>query len=171
MKRLVFLLVLTVVVALPIAAQEPPPSDSARELHAAMRRHFENRLRAELSLSDEQVEQIVPRMNELEASRQRTRRERGEVMRRLRSGMEGGASDADLLADLRELERFEIDQREMDRTAMAEIDESLTARQQVQLRFFVQRFREQMQERVRALRGNRSMPGMHDRRGDRRREP
>jgi len=157
MKRTILLFVLTLAVALPVVAQEPPPPprDSARELHAAMRRHFEDRLRAELSLSDEQVEQIVPRMNELEASRQRTRRERGDVMRRLHSGMEGGASDAELLTGLRELERIELDQREMDRTAMVEIDESLTARQQVQLRFFLQHFREQMQERVRALRGNR----------------
>ena len=58
-----------------------------------------------------------------------------ETMRRLRQGLRQGAADAELQAHLDALDRIEIDQRAKERELIGEVDQMLTVRQRVELRF------------------------------------
>ena len=65
---------------------QPSPGmteEETRELREEMRHYFYNRLRHELSLSDEQMENMVPALEELEAIRRSAARERRDTVRQL----------------------------------------------------------------------------------------
>jgi len=155
-RAAVVVLLLVAALAAPCFAQE----DAAGELRDAMREYFETRLRSELSLSDDQVEHILPRVQQLEDSKRAAQHERMESVRRLRRGMEQGATDSELQESLDLLDRTENEQWQRERSLLQEIDEVLSTRQRVQLRFFIQRFRRQMQAKIRELRGD---PGAEER--------
>lgn len=153
----------------PVAvAQAPPPGEphgdpGAGELREAIRQFFENRLREELGLTDEQMTAIRPLVEEIEQSRAATRRERMQIVRGLRGGLRDGAEDAELQQLLDRLDRIEDEERARERSVMGRIDERLTVRQRVQFRFFIEAFRRRMEDRIRRLR--------EDRNGGPRREP
>ncbi len=158
-RLLVLLLLLGTAVAPGRAAQAPGRRGGAEggrpELRRAMQQYFQKRLRAEVSLSDTQVEHILPRVSQLEEAKSAMRRSRLEAARRLRLGLERGATDDELQELLDRLDRVERDQRERERSLLKEIDEVLSARQRVQLRFFMQHFRQEMQRKVQEFRGDR----------------
>lgn len=143
------------------AQQQPPPAPEesaerpAGELRQAMRRYFQNQLRLELALSDEQMAELGPRVERIEDARSRANRARAATMRELRLGLREGAADDQLQSLLDRLETIENDQRAEEGSAMAEIDGMLTVRQRVQFRFFIQRFRQELQRRVQQLRRDR----------------
>ncbi len=137
------------------------------ELRRAMQQYFQKRLRAEVSLSDTQVDHILPRVTRLEEAKSTLRRSRMEVTRRLRLGLEQGATDDELRELLDRLDRAEREQRELERSVQKEIEEVLSARQRVQLRFFMQHFRQEMQRKVQEFHGDR----YRDPRRDPRRRP
>ena len=157
-----WLVLLAVCAAGPLPAQEPPPPPESPggmpdgELRQAMSRYLHNQLRMELALSDEQMAELSPRIERIEAARSEARRARGTTLRELQRGLRGGAQDEELQVLLDRLGAIESDQREAERAAMAEIDEMLTVRQRVQFRFFIQRFRQELQRRVQELRRERS---------------
>jgi len=170
MSRCVTLL-LVALLTFPLAltsAEETPASDDgvdvpAAELRDAMRSYFQNRLRRELALTDDQVAVIVPRIQGLEEAKRESRREKGETARQLHRGLEHGATDGELQALLDRLDAIQLREQEQEREIFAGIDESLSVRQRVQLRFFVQRFRRDMMERMSDIRGERGR-GEHPRR-------
>jgi hypothetical protein len=128
-----------------------------------MRRYFHNQLRMELALSDEQMEELGPRVERFENARNEANRARGATLRELRRGLREGAADEQLQALLDRLDTIENEQRAAERSAMAEIDGMLTVRQRVQFRFFIHRFRQELQRRVQQLRRDRqgeSAPGL-----------
>ena len=125
------------------------------ELRRAMHEYFEKRLRAELSLTDEQTEHILPTVTRLEEAKTEMRQTRMETARSLRRGMQQGATDDELQELLDRLDRLEGEQRELERSMLEEIDEVLSVRQRVQLRFFIQQFRQEMQRKVQEFRGDR----------------
>lgn len=127
----------------PVAAQE-----RRQELEERIRERFTSMLRAELALSEDQAETVLPAMAELEQFKRENGRERRETVRALRTGIHDGASDAELQDLLDRLVRIEDDQRSAERGAMANIDAELNTRQRVKLRFFVQRFRRQIEDRL-----------------------
>ena len=132
------------------------PPDSPDELRSAMQEYFAKRLRAELSLSDDQFEEIVPLVHRMEETKRSARRVQMESIRRLRQGLTQGASDAELQEALDGLEQSELDQQEDRRAMLRKIDRVLSTRQRVQLRFFTQRFRRDIQDKVQELRGERA---------------
>ncbi len=142
-----------------LAAQEPrergEAGEQAAELREAMQQYFQTQLRSELSLSDAQLEHILPRVSRMEEAKTAQRRDRTEIVRGLRRGLKEGSTDTELQDLLDRLDLSEIERAEMERSNLAEIDEVLSTRQRVQLRFFVQRFRQEMQQKVRELRGER----------------
>ena len=158
-RLVVLVLLLGSAVAPCRAAQAPGRRGGAQEgraeLRQAMQQYFEKRLRVEVSLSDPQVEHIVPRVEQLEEAKRAMRRSRMETARRLRFGLERGAADDELQELLDRLDRTERDQRELERSLQKEIDEVLSAPQRVQLRFFMQQFRQEMQSKIREFRGDR----------------
>ena len=135
-----------------------------------LRRADKYRLRAALSLTDDQVQHILPRVERFEEQKRLSQREIAESVRRLRRGLDQGATDAELRELLERIDRSEREQWERERLFIAEIGEVLSARQQVQLRFFLQHFRRQIQEKIRELRGDGSR-GRPTRRGPRREQP
>jgi len=162
--RVVWLLLVLSCAVLPILAQDEPPStDEAGpgELRREMSKFFADRLRAELALSDEQVEQIMPRVQALEQERGSVRRDRGEALRGLRRGVESGASDAELQELLDRYDGADRKQVELKERFYGDIDSALSVRQRVRLRFFVERFPRMMREKIEDLRG--AAPGRGER--------
>ena len=152
-------LVLLLAMAAPAGAQAPRgrrggEEGGRAELREAMREHFQNRLRAEVSLTDDQARHILPRVRQLEESKTALRRSHMEATRQLRRGLEQGATDEELQELLDSLARGGREQQELERSLMYEVDDVLSARQRVQLRFFLHGFRQQMQRKVRELRGD-----------------
>ena len=153
-----FLIVMTGLLALGggvswSAQQAPGANEPSNELRDAIRKHFQNRLRAELALSDQQMDEILPLMEEMESSKRRSMRERRETAQQLQRGLREGSSDEELQRLLDRMESIEDDQRESERAALARIDEQLSARQRVRLRFFIERFRREFQRRIESMRG------------------
>ncbi len=152
-------------------AQADAQTDAAEieepALRQALRQHFENRLRMELGLTDDQTAEVLPRVERLEQERRHLRRERQEAGRELREAYRGGAPDVrlqQLLDRLTELElRSQASQRELQR----EIDASLTVRQRVEFRFFVAGFRQELNRRLQEARRDRR-EAMQERRQRRR---
>jgi len=159
---ILWLVLLAVCATGPLSAQqEPPPPQNPggppdEELRQAMQRYFHNQLRMELALSDEQMAELSPRIERIERVRSEARRARGTTLRELRRGLREGTGDQELQALLDRLGTIESEQRDTERSVMAEIDEMLTVRQRVQFRFFVQRFRQELQRRVQQLRRDRT---------------
>jgi hypothetical protein len=144
-------------------AAAPDPAGDAPPPHAEIRREmrelFQNRLRARLGLTDEQMQAIGPRIEHLEEGRSTARRETLETMHELRMAYEGGAADGDLQLLLDRLEGIEREQRELERSELSEIDARLTTRQRVELRFFMEEFRSEMARKIQELRRDRGAPG------------
>jgi len=147
---------LAIVAASPAAAQPQPPAE--HELREALFRYFETMLRADLALSDEQADALMPMVRALEQQRGAAQRERAQVTRELRRGYRSGASDEELGELLRRLEEIEQRSQQQTREGMLEIDRQLSVRQQVQFRATVQRFRAEVQRRIRELRGGAGRP-------------
>lgn len=161
--RSVFLLLLLTPALGPAVARELPqpaddvaPSLAAEELRQALRSYFEKRLRAELALSDEQLEHMLPRFEELEQARAASRRERMAIRRRIERGLNEGATDVELEQMLHRLQGMRRVQAEAESATMREIDQVLSVRQRVQLQIFLEQFRSDMQSRMRALRRSES---------------
>jgi len=145
--------------------------EPGHELRQAMQRYFETRLRTEVMLTDEQMGEIVPLVQQIEASRVEATKERREAERSLRRALREGADDAELSAQLDRMDRAELEWRRLELDRRAELEEKLTARQRVQFRFFVDRFRRDMQRRVQRLRQERGTQREGRRRGPPRQRP
>jgi hypothetical protein len=147
---------------LPVLAQEgppegPPPGEG--ELRERLQEAFQNRLRAALGLTDEQMEAIVPRLMELEEVRRDVHRERRRTAHALHQGLAEGMGDAELQELLDRLEALQKKELEAVDGAFAEVDRDLTVRQRVQLRFFIDEFRKRVQGKMREFHGRRGPRG------------
>ena len=149
-------IVALVLLPLPGQAQEPErPPASERQLREAIREHFEAGLRRSLSLADEQMAEILPRVERIEESKRETARLREGTVRELYRGMQQGVDDMRLQELLDQLESADLEQQQLELSLLHEIDEHLSVRQRVQLRFFIQRFRGELRRRVEGLQGDR----------------
>ena len=157
-RRLAFLPVLFLFAGLVTPAQEPTdsvPGERPGDVRREMKRVFENRLRSELALSDPQMDEILSLFEQLEQARNAARRDRMEAVQALRRGLGGGASDAELQDLLERLDRIESGQRDVERSFLGKVNEPLSIRQRVQLRFFMEHFRMAMSQKIQELRGRR----------------
>jgi len=148
-------------------AQREDAVAGAAELREAMRQYFENRLRAELALSDEQMAALQPHVRALEQSRAGFREERTQTVRRLRRGLEQGAGDAELQTLLDRLDAIDTEQRAGERGILDEIDQLLSVRQRVEFRFVSEQFRRKLQERIEEMRRRGGRGGREGRAGGR----
>lgn len=144
------------VAALPVraepAAEEVPGEERSGELRREMQRYFSTRLRAELALTDEQVRALEPEFDALEASRVRNQKERREIGADLRNALRGGAGDPEIERLLTRFDDLALTHEKEQRERLRKIDASLTVRQRAELRFFLTRFRQDMERRVREFR-------------------
>jgi hypothetical protein len=157
----------------PLLAQESvrdSPAEDGRDarLRDAMQRYFEKRLRTDLGLSDAQVNKLTPLIRELEQKRNAALRERSAAGQALRRSLKQGGTDRELTRLLERLDRATTRQWEAESSLMPRVDSELSVRQRAQLRFFVQDFRREMQEKVREVRERRGVGT--DRRSGRRQQ-
>jgi DNA repair exonuclease SbcCD ATPase subunit len=150
------LLVLFACAVAPLLAQEGATQTregGLGELQREMRKFFADRLRAELDLTDEQMEKIMPKVQALEQEREAIRRERAETTRRLRGGLDGGTPDSELQELLERYDGVARKNLELAERLYGDIDSALTVRQRVRARFFMERFPRMMREKIEELRG------------------
>lgn len=142
--------------ALPVHAQPAgeggAEEEGSGELRREMQRYFSARLRAELALTDDQMRALEPEFDALEASRVRNQRERREIGVLLRNALRGGAEDAEIERLLGRFDDLALTHEKEQRERLRRIDASLTVRQRAELRFFLTRFRQDMERRVREFR-------------------
>jgi hypothetical protein len=152
---------LVLLVAIPgtwILAQEREPSGTEPrgagdpELRERLFGYFEKRLRVDLELSDEQVAEILPRVRQMERERGAMSREKRAAMMKLRRAYREGASDEELETHMGRVEEIDSRMRARMRTLMGEMDRSLSVRQRIEFRSFLERFRSEIRDRVEQLR-------------------
>ena len=145
--------------AQPAGGATVPSNERLRE---ALVEKFSNGLREQLGLTDRQVEALMPSIREMERSRAAARSDRQAAMRQMRELYRGGGSDAELQAVLDRYEEIQERQRLEQADAQARIDEELTVRQRIEFRMYTQRFRRQLERRLRAIDGpgDEAMPGV-----------
>jgi Spy/CpxP family protein refolding chaperone len=136
----------------------PPSTPEDPELREALFRYFEKRLRVDVGLTDEQMAEVVPRVRAMERERARSLRERRATAVELRRAYREGADDAELESLLNRVEEIDREHRSKMAELMRAIDASLTVRQRVEFRSFLQRFRSDVRERVQKLRGESANP-------------
>jgi hypothetical protein len=154
MKPIVRLL-LILVLAAPALAQAPPApaAPNAPRPEERLRRLFAERLRQELQLTDAQAAEVVPRIEAIERVRREGRREKLQSARELRVALREGAPDAEIDKILARVDASEVKRESEVRARMKEVDAALSARQRAELRFFVAKFRREVERRIRGEAG------------------
>jgi len=143
----------------------PPPGlnedESAREeLGETIEIYMLARLKRTLKLTDEQERKVIPLVEELNATRRDTHRGHRLTMMKLRPLVEDEtAKDSELLALIDHLEELESRLRQKEQATRAELRSLLTPRQQALYVMFQERFRHEMEERLRRLQRGDDGPG------------
>ena len=141
-------------------------------LRAAMMRFFSNGLSRELGLSDEQLAAVMPHVREMERTRSAFRAEKLRLLREVQQAYRGGGTDEQLRGLLEAYSDLEQRADAEKRRLQAAVDAELSVRQQVEFRFFSQRFRRRLEQRIREMRsdgeGNTDRPRWRDRMRNRR---
>jgi Spy/CpxP family protein refolding chaperone len=97
---------------------------------------------------------VIPLVEELNSARRETNRGRRAVMLRLRPLVEdpaAGAGEAEITRHLEELERLDRDVRETERKVRDQLRTVLTPLQQARFIVFQERFRQEIQDRLRRM--------------------
>jgi len=111
------------------------------------------KMKRDLSLTRDQEEKIVPFIQDLSAARREHRRERFLDMARLRPLSEDPASsEEEIRRVLTRMEESEKSFRTREAGALDQVRAVLSPRQQAQFIFFQERFRKEMQQRLRQFR-------------------
>lgn len=133
--------------ALPVLAANDG-GDSPR-IGERLRRVFADRLRAEIAMTDEQAGVVLPKLEEVERARTKARREKLAIALDLRRGLRDGAADDELASLLSRFDAVDLRQEKEVRELLAEAEAPLTVRQRVELRFFLVRFKAEVERRLR----------------------
>lgn len=114
-----------------------------------------------LQLDDSQERQVIPLVEELNSARRETNRRRRAVMLRLRPLVEdaAGAGEAEITRHLEELERLDRDVRDTERKVRDQLRTVLTPLQQARFIVFQERFRQEIQDRLRRMEQEGPPPG------------
>jgi len=108
------------------------------------------RMKNELGLTQQQYEQVLPRVEERERSRRENLRARREKVQKLRESLaREGAKDAEFTESVEALLALDESDRKQEVSLVSDLRKILTPRQQAQLVLFRQRFRQWMEGRMR----------------------
>lgn len=106
-------------------------------------------MKKSLELSRDQEREVVPRVQQLLDERERFARERRTALRRLQIKiLEEAPEDREFRGAVAQLDQMEKAHHELEARLRSDIDQSLNARQQAELRLFVPRFRQEMMRRI-----------------------
>ena len=138
-----------------LAAAETPEPPRRREIREQARGLLAVRLKADVGLTDEQVGEVLPRIEAIEETRRTSLRSRRQILAGLRRDVQSGASDVSLQASLDALDRNEREQDQKTRDELARIDGALSVPQRVRLRFLLANVRGEIARQVGTIRENR----------------
>lgn len=135
--------------------------DSAREeLGETIEIYMLARMKRALMLTDVQEHKVVPLVEELNAVRRETNRGRRLTMMKLHPLVEDEtAKDPDILTLLDHLQEIESRLRQQELSTRAELRTTLTPRQQALFIIFQERFRHEIEERLRRFQRGANAPG------------
>ena len=106
-------------------------------------------MKKSLELTRDQEMEVVPRVQQLLDERERFARERRAALRRLQIKiLEEAPEDREFRRAVAQLDQMENAHHELEARLRSDIDQSLNARQQAELRLFVPRFRQEMMRRI-----------------------
>lgn len=145
-------------------AASPPAmnaDDSAREeLGETIEIYMLARMKRTLMLTDAQERKVVPLVEELNAVRRETNRGRRLTMMKLHPLVEDEtANDPEIVTLLNHLEEIDARLRQKELSTRAELRTTLTPRQQARFIIFQERFRHEMEERLRRIQRGANAPG------------
>ncbi|HEX6853016.1 MAG TPA: hypothetical protein VF139_16595 [Candidatus Polarisedimenticolaceae bacterium] len=152
MNTIVRLLVMLLLAAPALAQDQAPPAETPRP-GERLRKVFAERLRQELQLTDAQAAEVVPKIEAIERIRREGRREKAVSARELRTALRVGAPDAEIDKILARVDASEVERESEVRARMKEVDAALSSRQRAELRFFVAKFRREVDRRIRGEAG------------------
>lgn len=135
--------------------------ESAREeLQETIEIYMLARMKRSLKLTDGQEHKVVPLVEELNAVRREANRGRRLTMMKLLPLVEDETTkDAEILSLLNHLEEIEARLRQTELGTRAELRATLTPRQQALFIMFQERFRHEMEERLRRIQRGENAPG------------
>jgi len=106
-------------------------------------------MKKSLELTQDQEMEVVPRVQHLLDERERFARERRVALRRLQIKiLEEAPEEREFRGAVAQLDQMEKAHHELEARLRSDIDQSLSARQQAELRLFVPRFRQEMMRRI-----------------------
>ncbi|HET9480482.1 MAG TPA: hypothetical protein VFP98_01885 [Candidatus Polarisedimenticolia bacterium] len=156
----------------PAAAADPPnrpeigPDEMREDIQETIEIYMIAKLKRALELTDAQERTVIPLVEELNTSRRELNRKRRLSLMKLRPLVEEArGSDPDereISRLLQELDATERSFRDKETRTREEIRASLSPLQQARFLFFMERFRQEMEQRLRGLRqeqGPRPRPG------------
>jgi len=146
------------------ALQTDPPvneQDSMREeIQETVEIYMISKMKRFLRLTETQERKVIPLVEDLNSSRREFNRRRRLILMRIRPLLEDEtASDEELLKQVEELHAMDTRQHQKEMQARDEIRSALTPRQQAQFIVFQERFRQEIQDRVRRLQQAERPPG------------
>jgi len=102
-----------------------------------------------LELTREQEMEVIPKIQRILQERERFARRQQEALRRMEVKlMEESVPEQEFRNVVQHLDRIEREHRDQELRLRSEVDRSLNARQQAELRLFVPQFRRQMQSQI-----------------------
>lgn len=142
-------LITTVFLAAAIPVSAADAGGDAPRIGDRLRRVFADRLRAEIAMTDEQASVVLPKLEEIERVRTKARREKLAIALDLRRGLREGAGDDELASLLSRFDAVDLRQETEVRDLLAAAEAPLAIRQRVELRFFLVRFKAEVERRMR----------------------
>ena len=135
------------------AGPQPAPragvAREAEDVKEAVQVLMISSMKKALALTRSQEEEVIPKVQQVFAERERYARDRRDALRQIQTKLAvESASDKEVQNVVRRLDDLERSHQEQELQLRSEIDRLLNARQQAQIRVFVPRFRREMQQRI-----------------------
>ena len=136
------------------AAPQPAPragavAREAEDMKEAVQLLMISSMKKALALTRSQEEEVIPKVQQVFAQRERYARDRRDALRQIQTKLAvESVSDKEVLSVVRRLDDLERSHQEQELQLRSEIDRLLNTRQQAQIRVFVPRFRREMQRRI-----------------------
>lgn len=134
-----------------------PDGDPDREdLMETVEIYMMAKMKRYLELDDEQTKMVIPLVEELNSMRRTFRHERRGMIRHLQPLVDDPAGDPDDVSDLlKKLYALEQQHREAETRSIESIRDSLSPVQQARFMLFQEKFRREMEQRLRGVMGDR----------------
>ncbi|HEY3175447.1 MAG TPA: hypothetical protein VGK94_06755 [Candidatus Polarisedimenticolia bacterium] len=118
------------------------------------------RMKRSLALTDEQERKVLPQVEDLFSSRREANHKRRLISMKLRVLLEDETSnDQEIVGLIDQLEEIDTQLHQKEMKVRTETRSSLTPRQQARFIMFQERFRQEMQERLRRMQQNEGLRG------------